>query len=1081
MWRRAGGSIAKVVAFAAVLLGLAATPAAGAPSLGVELTRDEAVVSRSDERVDYTATVRNTAPAGAGNETSGLVTLEIELPAGQLTYAYKAVNPANEGTAPNGWSCETVPPSGVQSARVICHRSDSLPPGGSYPVVGVITALGADAPDLAVARATVAGGGTASATSDTDEFAFVLNPFGFASFDTAVLDEAGDDYTQAGGHPHTGLGELVFATKRALNPSINAPRPVEHLKQVFTDLPRGLVGNPLAVPELCAPDGLLADCPAGSVVGGVVVVVDIGGALSPIWAIEPAFGTAAQFVFVDVAQNRYTLSARLRPDDGYAASLDLAPAPASVEARESTVTICSLGGRQAGGNFAGCKNAGDSDVNTKPLLTNPTRCEGQPTTRVRMNSWENHSLFAKAETSDPPNTGCEAVGFDPSMTLAPTSTGADSPSGLDVSLSMPSDGLEDPDGISQAHLKKTVVELPDGVSVNPSAAAGLEGCSDAQLGLGTDSEPTCPDGSKIATVTATTPVLEETLTGSIVLRTPKSTDPQSGEMFRMALIVRNRERGILVKLPGSAVADPETGRLTATFDENPEQPIGRVDVQLKSGDRGVLAMPQRCGEKTIGSVLSPWKGDANVNAVPKSFSEAFTVGGDCSFGFAPKLADGMDTRQARSHGQFSFRFARSDGEQRLRGLTAKLPTGLLASVKGVPLCKDAQAAAGTCSAASKIGIVDAAAGAGNPFVLEEKGEVFLTEGYKGGAYGLAVKVRAIAGPFRGDMELKTIIVRQAIHVDRKTGQVTAVSDPFPQVWHGVPLRVREVTVLVNRDKFMLNPSDCEAKTVNASIVSAQGTVADRSVPFQASGCAKLRFRPRLAMRLTGRKQIRTGRHPGIRAVVRQQGIPEAGIEKAVVRLPKSLALDVDNAQALCEFEDGIKPDLEKHCPKGSIVGRARAVTPLLNRPLVGNVYFVKNVRIDKDTGNAIRTLPMIVVALRGEIAVNLVGESSTTRSGKLVNTFDDVPDAPISRFNLNIRGGSNGILAVTRTRRSNINLCAKPNGHVAEADMDGQNGRRHDFDVRMKTPCRKRRQSAAKRRAAAKRKQAAANRRASHG
>ena len=180
--------------------------------------------------------------------------------------------------------------------------------------------------------------------------------------------------------------------------------------------------------------------------------------------------------------------------------------------------------------------------------------------------------------------------------------------------------------------------------------------------------------------------------------------------------------------------------------------------------------------------------------------------------------------------------------------------------------------------------------------------------------------------------------------------------------------------------------------------------------------------------------------------MRQKGVSEAGIEKAVVRLPKSLALDVDNAQALCEFEDGTKPDLENHCPKGSIVGRSRAASPLLNRDLVGNVYFVKNVR-RSSTGNLIRTLPMIIVALRGEIAVNLVGESSTTKSGKLVNTFDDVPDAPVSRFNLNIRGGSNGILAVTRTRRSNINLCAKPRSHVAEADMDGQNGRRHDFNA----------------------------------
>jgi hypothetical protein len=401
---------------------------------------------------------------------------------------------------------------------------------------------------------------------------------------------------------------------------------------------------------------------------------------------------------------------------------------------------------------------------------------------------------------------------------------------------------------------------------------------------------------------------------------------------------------------------------------------------------------------------------------------------------------------------------------------------LLASVKGLigpSLCSNAQANAGNCPTGSKIGTVDAKAGAGTPFVLEEKGEVFLTEGYKGGAYGLAVKVRAIAGPFRNELELSPIVVRQAIHVDRRTAQVTAVSDPFPQIWHGVPLRVREVTVLVNRDQFMLNPSNCSTEQIGAAITSAQDTVANLANPFAAAGCAGLPFKPKLTLALTGRKQTTTGKHPGVKATVTQTGIGEAGIRKAEVRLPKSLALDVDNAQALCEFADGTKPDLENHCPKGSIVGRARATTPLLNQPLAGNVYFVKNVRTDPKTGNTIRTLPMIIVALRGEIAINLVGESNTTKSGKLVNTFDEVPDAPVSKFNLNIQGGRNGILAVTRTRRSLINLCT--GRHTAEADMDGHNNRRHDRDIRMKTPCAKRSKKARaqQRKAIAKRKTAA--------
>ncbi len=339
-------------------------------------------------------------------------------------------------------------------------------------------------------------------------------------------------------------------------------------------------------------------------------------------------------------------------------------------------------------------------------------------------------------------------------------------------------------------------------------------------------------------------------------------------------------------------------------------------------------------------------------------------------------------------------------------------------------------------------------------MLERKGSVYLTEGYKGCAYGLMVRVPVQAGPFRGSLALRDVVVRQKVCVDPADAHVTATSDPLPTVWHGIPVRIRSVTVSVDRSGFMLNPSDCAQKQVAATLRSPQGASRELASPFRVSGCASLAFKPRLSLRLTGRKQIKTGRHPGVRAVVKQAGVAEAGIERAQVRLPKSLALDPDNAQALCEHADGTKPDLENHCPKGSIVGRARAVSPLLKRPLVGDVYFVKNVRRDPQTGNLIRTLPMIVVALRGEIAVNLQGQSSTTRSGKLVNTFDRVPDAPITQFNLNIRGGDSGILTVTRTRRSKINLCATGR-QTAEADIDGHNGRRHDLNIALAKPCAK--------------------------
>ena len=164
-------------------------------------------------------------------------------------------------------------------------------------------------------------------------------------------------------------------------------------------------------------------------------------------------------------------------------------------------------------------------------------------------------------------------------------------------------------------------------------------------------------------------------------------------------------------------------------------------------------------------------------------------------------------------------------------------------------------------------------------------------------------------------------------------------------------------------------------------------------------------------------------------------------------MPLSLALDPDNAQALCEFRDGTKVD--PVCPKGSIVGRARAVTPLLDQPLSGPVYFVKNVRKDPKTGREIRTLPMLVIPLRGEngIRLNLKGASSVSSSDQLVNTFAAIPDAPVSRFDLSIEGGKNGILV------TNGNLCRKK--QVANVQIDGQNNKASDRNTTLTTPCKK--------------------------
>jgi hypothetical protein len=750
----------------------------------------------------------------------------------------------------------------------------------------------------------------------------------------------------------------------------------------------------------------------------------------------------------------------------------------------------------------------------RPFLVQETDCNQAPVVGGWMDSYQHPGSFdsegravadpdwVRAFSPSPAVTGCEKLDFDPALALAPSTTAADAASGLSATLAVPQNFdpppavahdpgvLGDRDagapghwrsdaGLATAHLKDSVVTLPAGFSVNPSAAAGLQGCSDAQIGVrGTDpgsgrllfndGDPynkdsgadgaECPDAAKIGTVRVETPLLGNDVHGDVVLGMPKSTDPMSGEMFRLFLVLRDPRHGLVAKIYGSSTADPADGQLTARFQNNPEVPFDKLTLDVKSGARGMLATPPRCASHGWSASFAPW---SSVGAPVGTVSDAdrggaMATNANCAFAFSPGLVAGTTDGLARASRPFTVRITRPEGDQTVRGASVRMPGGLLASLRGVTRCSVGQAAANACPASSRIGFVDGAAGSGVPFVLERKGDVFLTDGYRGAPFGLSISVPVEAGPFRGPLALSPIHVRAALHVDRSTARVTAVADPLPQVWHGVPLRVREIVTSIDRPGFMLNPSGCATGRIETTLTSAAGATATPSMVFQPTGCARLGFKPRLAIRLTGRKQARTGRHPGVKAQVTQKGISEAGIDSARVVLPKSLALDPNNAQALCEFADGTKPDLESHCPKGSIVGRARAVTPLLDKPLAGNVYFVKNVRTDPETGNEIRTLPMIIVALRGEIAINLKGESATTKAGRLVNTFAAVPDAPVSRFNLNIKGGRNGILAVTRTRRAKINLCTRPRSHKATTRMTGHNGRQHNPTITLKTPCTKR-------------------------
>jgi hypothetical protein len=940
---------------------------------------------------------------------------------------------------------------------------------------------------------TISGGGGESVAQAHDVKIGREQPgFGASSFESGAFDESGAPYTQAGGHPFE-YRTSILLNSRFVEPDPSGAGDVHagaihrqgSLNDVVVDLPPGLVGDATAVPQCRSlSDVGTSECPHSSQVGVVALTPlwGIGGGagnVSPIYNVVPDKDAPAQFAF-NSAVGIVALKPVLRSDGDMGLSVHIknitqghpglisseavfwgVPADPRHDAMRcigvNSIADACVGFDEGGqtSELVQSKLPHPSNAPVKPFLTLPTECSGQPLVAwAHVSSWEDIAAFEpdgdpdlndpawkSMAASSPPLTGCDKLPFNPSIEVRTTSSAPSSPSGLDLDLAIPQN--ENPDGVATAHLRDATVVLPDGMTVNPSSADGLDACGTAQIGLVsasplrfTKAEPSCPLASKIGSVEVDTPLLDNPLTGSVFLA--RQGDNPFGSLLAMYMVVRGP--GMIVKLAGHITADGQTGRLTTTMLRNPQLPFDVLKLRLKGGPRAPLATPSSCGMKAVTADLSSWSGQ-RVQA-----TDSFSIDCPSVTGFSPDLRAGSTNAVAGAFSPFALRIDRSDRDQLLDSVAVKMPTGLLAKLRGVPLCANAQANAGTCGSASKVGSVVAGAGVGPTpyFLARELGSVYLTEGYKGAPYGLAVVVHALAGPF----DLGQVVVRQALDVDRRTAQVTVTSDPLPRILQGIPLLLRTVQVDIDRSAFTKNPTSCAQKRIAATLTSQQGMTDTATTPFQVGDCHALAFKPHLSLRLTGHTQTRTGKHPGVRAVVTQRS-GQAGIRRAEVRLPSALALDPDNAQALCEYKDGIEPDLERHCPKGSIVGKARAITPLLNRPLRGNVYFVKNIRINRRTGATIRTLPMLVVALRGEIALNLRGTASV-KGKSLVSTFAGVPDAPLSRFDINIKGGRHGILVVTDSASGPLSVCGR---QIARANMAGQNGRRYDRSIRVKTSC----------------------------
>ncbi|HEY0378298.1 MAG TPA: hypothetical protein VGC87_15375, partial [Pyrinomonadaceae bacterium] len=687
----------------------------------------------------------------------------------------------------------------------------------------------------------------------------------------------------------------------------------------------------------------------------------------------------------------------------------------------------------------------------KPFLTVPPDCGTSHVMRLHhYDFWKNIGLFGPELDYTQPGqtTDCDKPRFEPDVEAVTTGKQANTPTGLDVHIKVNQN--ESPDALSTPPVKRTTVTLPEGMSFSPSFADGLGACTLAQMQLGTNNPVECPDASRIGEVTLHTPLLPRSAEGSMYLAAQG--DNPFGSTFALLLVIEDtEERGALIKIPGRLDVDPNTGQIVTVFDDLPQFPFDDMTLKFRSGPRAPLVSPPTCGKQTIGIEVASYAQPQN----PVDASNTYQVtegpnGTPCPPDsahrpFHPSFSGGTLNPVAGTYSPFLFRMSRSDDEQELSQVSTVLPPGLVAKIAGVSLCPDAaissiSTALGAarseqsnpaCPPSSQIGTVSAGLGAG-PGPNYFPGEVYLAGPYKGAQLSLAVVAPGLAGPY----DLGNVVVRAALYVNPDTAQVRAVSDPFPTNLHGVILRVRDIRLRVDRPQTTINPTNCSRMSVDGQITGVGGSVfttADDSLfntsaPFQVGSCADLAFKPKLDFRLFG--GTKRGAHPKFRATLT---MPPGGanIKAASVALPHSEFLDQGHIKTICtrvQFAANA-------CPAGSIYGTVSAKTPLLDETLSGPIYL----------RSSSHQLPDLVATFRGgRIDANLVGRVDSVNGG-IRNTFDFVPDVPVSSATFNFFGGAKGLLV------NSTNLCAA--SAKATAKFQAQNGDQLTLHPKMAAKC----------------------------
>ncbi len=810
------------------------------------------------------------------------------------------------------------------------------------------------------------------------------------------------------------------------------------LADVVAELPAGLAFDSLAVSQCRAGEfatfnsGTGEDgCPNASAVGVVQVENVTPSTLAerkvssfPIYDLTPPEGKPALFGF-RVSGVAVYLTPSIRTGSDYGLTVAMTGIPQGAHVLGSTVTFWGVPSEAAhDGERGDCIESHGScpaGIPSKPLVTLPTQCSTVPVSSLRADSWQEQGQFT-ATASDPLTGGaslgaCQALDFLPTLQAQLESSATDTPTGLTVSLQMPQS--EEPAMLGEAQLQEATVTLPAGMTFNLARAGSLLGCpleGPEGVDLGSSEPGHCLSTAKIGGVKIKTPFLAEEMQGGIYLAQQGNIPGAGSNPFGslLALYVVAESSGVVLKLPVEIIAIPQTGQLTLRIGPDPTTgqafapQLSFADIQLEfsGGTQAAIVTPPTCGNYTATSLLAPSNG-----AAPTTSTDELSISQGCTKAFNPSLAANTSDKQGNAFSPLTVTFARQDGEQELKSVSATLPEGMLAIVGEVEKCPEPQASLGTCGPASLIGHASATVGVGPEPLTLANGRLYFTGPYGGGPFGLSLVIPAVAGPFNLGPEGRPLVIRLAIHVNSRTGQITAATDaagPYsiPGILEGILPELRSITVVGDRPGFFFNPTNCAPLSFGGAATSTLGATASMSTPYQSTNCAAIPFGPKLTASTSGSPSRKNG--IGFNVKIVQGYEREANAQSVKVELPKQLPSRLTTLQKACPVQTF---EANPATCAGSIIGSASAVTSALPVPIAGPVYFVSH-------GGA--KFPEVVMVLQGDgVTIDLFGETFISKAGITSSTFSDIPEAPVPSFELHLPAGPNSALS------AKTDLCAE--------------------------------------------------------